>query len=173
MLPNLANCHIFIIYEHTLIAKSSLFSESLILIREIKTFYIQFFRFRIVYALTHFMLLVLASFYTRSFLFSMATKEISGMELVNWGRGHSVHPPPPFCWEGGWTSNQIFKKRRGTWQNQTFSGELLGKRGWLLEGGACNFQVKNKIWNIEWQKKFASKNIFLCHNLEFKLGHFK
>ena len=113
MLPNLANCHIFIIYEHTLIAKSSLFSESLILIREIKTFYIQFFRFRIVYALTHFMLLVLASFYTRSFLFSMATKEISGMELVNWGRGHCVHPPPPLSAGRGVEPPTKFSKKGG------------------------------------------------------------
>ena len=112
MLPNRANCHIFIIYEHTLTAKSNLFGEGLILIREIKIFYIQFFRFRIVYALTHFMLLVLVSFYTRRFLFSMAIKEISGMEYVNWGRGHSVHPPP-FLLGGGLNLQPNFQKRMG------------------------------------------------------------
>ena len=134
MLPNLANCHIFIIYEHTLIAKSSLFSESLILIREIKTFYIQFFRFRIVYALTHFMLLVLASFYTRSFLFSMATKEISGMELVNWGRGHSVHPPP-FLLGGGLNLQPNFQKKEGDLTEPNFQWGVAGKEGLTFRGG--------------------------------------
>ena len=159
ILPNLANCHIFIIYEHTLTAKSSLFGEGLILIGEIKIFYIQFFRFRIVYALTHFMLLVLVSFYTRSFLFSMAIKEISGMEYVNWGRGHSVHPP--FLLGGGLNLQPNFQKRMGGLdRTSTFSGELLGKRGLTFRGGACNFQVKNKIWNIEWQKSLQAKIFF-------------
>ena len=57
---------------------------------------------------------------------------------------HSVYPPPSFCrrWagggeEGGWASNQIFKK-----------GGLTGPQ--LLEGGAgkelgCNFHIKNEL----------------------------
>ena len=56
---------------------------------------------------------------------------------------HSVHPTP-FCWgEGGWTSNQIFKKG-GLDRNSTFRGGLLGKRGQLFSGG-LQFSYKNKL----------------------------
>ena len=90
------------------------------------------------------MLLVLVSFYTRSFLFSMAIKEISGMEYVNWGRGHSVHPPLS-AGRGVEPPTKFSKKDGGLDRTSTFSGELLGKRGLTFRGGACNFLVKNKI----------------------------
>ena len=42
----------------------------------------------------------------------------------------------------------------------TIKRGVAGKEGMTFFQESC----KIKIWNIKWQKKFISKNIFLCHN---------
>ena len=58
-----------------------------------------------------------------------------------------------------------------------FRGGLVGKRGvpFLREGGgSCNFYKKKKLKSetSNDRKKFINKNVFLCHNEEFKQGNF-
>ena len=59
-----------------------------------------------------------------------------------------------------------------------FRGGLVGKRSvpFLREGGggSCNFYKKKKLKSetSNDRKKFINKNVFLCHNEEFKQGNF-
>ena len=69
--------------------------------------------------------------------------------LLGWLSVHSL-----FCWEGSWTSNQIFKKG-GLGKTSTFKGGLLGKRGWTFSRGS-NFYIKNKLKS----KIFNDKNVY-------------
>ena len=80
--------------------------------------------------------------------------------------GNSVHPLS-FCWCGirVWSSYQIFKMGSLT-GSQFLEGGCWERWGWLPQGG-CSFYIKiiTKIWNIQRQKKFLNKNIFLCQLL--------
>ena len=55
-----------------------------------------------------------------------------------------------------------------------FRGKLVGKRRVTFLGGGLQFYMKNKIKSeiFNNKKKFRNKNVFVCHNYEFKLGSF-
>ena len=80
---------------------------------------------------------------------------------------------PPFQ-QGGWASNQIFKKGVLD-KTSTFRGGVAGKEvGEVFQVEGCNFHIKNKlkseIFNdkkVYKQKKFCLKKI-----QTFKLGSF-
>ena len=48
------------------------------------------------------------------------------------------------------------------------------KEGGDLFRGGCNFYIKNKLKSeiFNDKRKFINKNLFLCHNYEFKLGNY-
>ena len=53
-------------------------------------------------------------------------------------REHSVHPPPFSVGRGGWTSNQMLK-RRGPWQDINFQRGFLEKRSVTFSWGGLQF----------------------------------
>ena len=92
---------------------------------------------------------------------------------------HSLHPPPPFCWgkgwwEGGFEPASKFSKRGGDLTGSQFLEGGCCERGGDLFQGGCSFYIKNKLIEISeiFNEKYLNKNVFLCHNQEFKLGNF-
>ena len=84
---------------------------------------------------------------------------------VSWYQRAIVYTPAPFC--RGVEPPTKFSKKGGLDGSSAFRGELLGKRGmtFFRVGRVCNFYIKNKLKSeIFNDKKFISKNIFLCHN---------
>ena len=91
---------------------------------------------------------------------------------------HSLHPPPfppsslPLLLMKGLSLLPHFQKEELD-MTLIFRGGLVGKRGvpFLREGGgSCNFYKKKKLKSetSNDRKKFINKNVFLCHNKEFK-----
>ena len=76
-----------------------------------------------------------------------------------------------------WAFSQQDKKMKiwnfqklGVDRTLIFRGGLVGKRGVTFSGeGRCKDELKSEIFN---DKKVYKKNVFLCHNKEFKLGNF-
>ena len=88
---------------------------------------------------------------------------------------YSVHSSPPFLQgggEGGVSLQPNFQKG-GAWQDLNFKRGLLGKRGVTFFLGGLQLSYKNELKSETFsEKKFITKNIFLCHKKEFKLGNF-
>ena len=69
---------------------------------------------------------------------------------------HSVHPPfLSAMGEGGWASDQIFKKWEGGFTGSWFlEGGCWERGGWLFLGeGGCSFYIKNKLKSEIFNKK--------------------
>ena len=75
--------------------------------------------------------------------------------------------------EGGWASYQIFKEG-GLTGSQGVAGKEGGDFFRGVGGGGCSCYIKNKLKSeiFNDKEKFISKNVFLCHSWELKLGNF-
>ena len=82
--------------------------------------------------------------------FTCKAKQIDLMWLLS----NAIVCSPLFL-QGGWTSNQILKKR-GLNRTSTFRGGLLGKTGVTFFRGGCNFHMKNKLKS----KIFNDKKVY-------------
>ena len=90
------------------------------------------------------------------------TKSVVFVKIIfKWLQRHSVHPP---LFTGmSWTSNQIFKKG-GLARPQLLDGGCWERGDFFQREGGCNSHIKNKLKSETFNdKKFISKNIFLCH----------